>query len=134
MQSLRIVPFEQVGVLRFGMTRQESREVLNDEWHSFLKGPKSVVATDAYDKLGLHLYFGDSECLECVDVFSPNGVVYEGVELVGRDVHDVARELTTAGCSCRSDDGIFCDEQGFALFAPDGIVLAVTIYARGYEM
>lgn len=134
MQPLILLPFQQVGPLRFGMSRQDTREVLHEDWHSFLKGPNAIIFTDAYDTLGLHLYFDDSEHLECIEAFSPSRVVYDGVQLIDRDSHDVSQELTNLGCICRSDDGIFCDAQGFSLYAPDHIVLAVTMYARSYDM
>jgi len=36
------------------------------------------------------------------------------------------------GLSSRYDDGYFLDDAGFALYAPDDVVKAVTVYQKGY--
>jgi hypothetical protein len=129
---MEIVPFTSVGGLCFGTTRHRSRERLGGGSQSFRK-VVGATETDAYDALGLHLYFDDEERLEFVEAFEPASPSFRGILLLGRDRGEVAEELTAMGYDLTQDAyGLRCDGAGFALTAPDGIVEGVGVFREGY--
>lgn len=49
-----------LGPIHAGMTRDDSRSALESPFDEFLKSPDSAIPTDAYDDLGLHVYFDNA--------------------------------------------------------------------------
>jgi hypothetical protein len=129
---MEIVPYTSVGGLCFGTTRNRIRERLGGGSQAFRK-VDCANETDAYDALGLHLYFDDEERLEFVEAFDPASPSFRGTRLLGRDRDEVAAELTAMGYDLTQDSyGLRCDGAGFALTAPDGMVEGVGIFRKGY--
>jgi hypothetical protein len=127
-----IVPYSGVGPLRFGLDRSAVRLLLGDGLSTFKKGTNASNETDAYNSLGLHLYYDDTDALECVEAFDGCSISYQDVKLLNENIQDTLKMLAVGGLSSRYDDGYFFDEPGFALFAIDNVVKAVTVYRRGY--
>ena len=127
-----IAPYEGVGQLRFGLTRSQVRSLLGGSVSTFRKGPYASTDTDAYDELGLHLYYGNGDRLECIEAWGPCPIHYKGVSLLNASTQEVLERLAGLGLSSRYDDGYFLDDGGFALYTPDDVVKAVTVYRRGY--
>jgi hypothetical protein len=121
-----------VGELRFGDSRLNVRAILGPHYHSFRKAP-GANETDAYDKLGLHLYYDENDCLEFVEAFAPSSLTFIGISLLGRQMSDVENDLKAIGHYSRRDDvGLQCDSAGIGLYAPTGIVDGVAVFRRGY--
>lgn len=122
--------FTGVGPVRFGMTRAASRTILGDAYSPQRKG------SDAYDEwsdLGLHLYYDKDGLLELIEAWGPSPVQFGGISLLQRDVQELREELAKLGLAVRHDDQCyFFDSAGFAIYAPDDIVLTVSVYRRGY--
>jgi hypothetical protein len=129
---MEIVPFISYGRLCFGDTRHSIRERLGVHYQSFQKDV-GENETDAYDGLGLHLYFDDEDRLEFVEAFEPASPLFRGIMLLSRGRDEFAAEVVAMGQSVTLDDyGLRCDGAGFALTAPNGIVEGVGIFRRGY--
>lgn len=131
--TLEIQPYISVGDLHFGDSRQHARQLLGSKYQSFEKVPGSNE-TDAYDDLGLHLYFDSQDCLEYVETFFPASPSLQGAQLLGKSIRQVADELARLGHGCVSIDScnMQCDSAGISLHFPDGPVLAVGVFRRGY--
>ena len=127
-----IVPYKAVGPLYFGLTRDQGRSLLGEKFSSFRKGPYSATDTDAYDECGLHLYYDEKDRLEAIEAFEPCPVYYRDISLLNISVREVLDRLASLGVSARYDDGHLLDAGGFALYAPDDVVRAVTVYRKGY--
>ncbi len=133
MQAWQVIPFEGLGPLRFGSSRAEIRTLLGDGFKTFAKQPASLAVTDAYENLGLHLYYDSAERLEFIEAFEPIDPIYSGIHLLGSDRTLVLHELQKIGHMHRFDDGgYFYDELGFALYAPIEPIEAVSLFRPGY--
>jgi hypothetical protein len=127
-----ITPYEGVGPLRFGMTRSQVRSLLGGKVTTFRKGPYASTDTDAYDELGLHLHYDNGDRLECIEAWGSCPIYYKQASLLNAGTQEALERLAGLGLSSRYDDGYFLDDGGFALYAPDDVVKAVTVYRREY--
>jgi len=126
-----IIPYAGVGPIRFGMTRAEVRLLLGDGLSVIKKWPYREE-TDAYKEIGLHLEYDAKDRLECIEVWGSCPIHYKGAALLNASIQEVLERLANLGLSPRYDDGYFLDDGGFALYAPDDVVTAVTVYKKGY--
>ena len=127
--SWEIHPHRGVGVLTFGQSRSEMRTLLGPPTRSFRKVPFAVTDTDAFNSLGLHVYYDPDYRVESVDAFEPSTVSLDGIAFVARPVDEVVREMEAKGFRHNS---LTFEDAGIALFEEDGIVRCVTIFPRGY--
>ena len=127
-----IRPFVGIGELKFGETREALRERLGATVKPFLKC-KTGPLVDAYDSFGLHLYFDSQDRLEFIETFVPAMTTFAEIHLLGLEVEEANRLLSEIGCSGEPIDvGYQYDNEGFCLYAPLSIVLAVSAFRRGY--
>jgi|SRR5579864_1340719 len=129
---MEISSFESVGSLRFGDLRQDIRKRLVGNYVTFKKDV-GENDTDAYNELGLHLYYNKQDRLEFVEIFEPAQPQFRGILFIGRDVSDVSNDLKKLGFSTESDEvGLNCPEAGIGLTASDGIIEGVAVFRKGY--
>lgn len=76
------------------LARDESRSALESPFDEFLKRPYSVVPTDAYDDLGLHVYFDDALMVVGVEFLKWAQFTWRGQRLAGEEVLVVQQFLT----------------------------------------
>jgi len=125
-----IAPFAGAGPLRFGMRHSEVRSLLGDKFSVHKKGPD---AFDAYSELDLHLYYDAEGQLEFIEGFGSCPIYYQDVSSLRRDAQDVLKALAQLGLTSRHENQLYMfDDGGFALYVPDDIVLAVSVFRRGY--
>lgn len=126
-----IKPYESVGPINIGQPREVVRQVLGSDYDSFAKVAGARPA-DAYDSLGVHLYYDDNDLLEFVEMFEPAAVEYNGVLLLGQPFTSVNTELSIEGPATPSNVGYEYDNLGIVLTLADGQVEGVAVYRRGY--
>jgi hypothetical protein len=128
-----IQPFQSVGPLRFGMERDEVRQILEEPPKEFKKGFSENV-TEAYDQAGVHVYYDSSGSVEFIEAFPPANPVYEGVDLMRSDTRAVLADLAQLGLRPRDDEegGLWFEDRGFVLFAPSGKTEGVSAFRQGY--
>jgi hypothetical protein len=89
--------------------------------------------TDAFDQLGLHLYYSDSGELEFVEAWGPAKVAFRGVSFLGKDLGSVISDMQSLGFNAtQADVGVDFRKAGIALTAPSGVVEGVAAYRKGY--
>jgi hypothetical protein len=65
--------------------------------------------------------------------FGSAPIHFKNVILLNRRLDQVLDDLARLALTCRYDDeGYWCHEGGFVLYAPENIVKAVTVYRSGY--
>ena len=129
---MEIRPFEAIGALSFGDLRSIVREKLGKEYSSFSKTTGDDL-TDAYDSLGLHLYYDQDGRLEFVEAFAPAVITMNGITFLGRQVADVVHELGMKGLDyVDADVGIDFPAVGIAITSPNGIIDGVAVQRKGY--
>ena len=134
MEEDKIIPFEGLGSLRFSETRAAIRALLNDPDLSFRKGSSTSTLTDAYNALGLHLFYDAQDCLEFIETFPPCNPVFEGQTFSGLPIEMVVTAMRARGHQPNNDglgDYIF-EDLGIALYVPDEDVESVAVYRHGY--
>jgi hypothetical protein len=127
-----IEPYKRVGPLTIGQERKTVRDVLGDDYETFAKAEGENL-TDAYDGLGVHLYYADDDTLEFVEFFEPAEVDFQGKRLLGRPFAQIQNELAADGYTPRASDvGYEYDELGIAFTLGGDEVEGVAAYRRGY--
>ena len=127
-----IEPYQSVGPLTFGQTRNAVREQLGPDYDSFAKDV-GENETDAYDNLGVHLYYDDDDRLEFVEAFEPASLTLRGVALHRREYRQVDSELSRLGYDANPTDvGYRYDDIGIALTLDGSTVEGVAVFRRGY--
>ncbi len=130
---MEIHSFQGLGVLRFGQSREMVREILGGVYRSFTKALGSTNETDASDELGLHLFYDDSDRLEFIEGFGSAILSFQGIEFLGRDLAEIENRLEALGYTVeRSDAGLQSDTAGISIYAPGGVVEAVSVFRQGY--
>ena len=131
---MEIIPFTSVGILTFGDSRPVSREKLSSKFSTFEKCLGVKNETDAFDDLGLHLYYSDAGHLEFVEAFDPAEVVFRGTGFLGRDLDSVVSDMESLGFRpTEGDVGAQFETAGITIYAPMGIVEAVAAHCKGYH-
>lgn len=128
----KIVPFESIGPIRLNQSRGVVRQILGRDFETFHKGASSI-ATDAYDCLGVHLYYDRHDLLEFVESFAPSSPEFANVKLLGRSIGDVDDDLEEFGVKAiRFDVGFAYHQIGIALTVNGETVEGVAVFRRGY--
>lgn len=73
--------------IKQGMTREQVKGILRSVPSVFTKNPNySTVPTDAFEKMGVHVYYNDNNKVEGVEIFNSenkNAVILKGENLFG---------------------------------------------------
>jgi hypothetical protein len=133
MTDWEITPFKGLGVLRFGMSRQEISILLNQTPQRFKKSFLAPNETDSYDTLGFHLYYDNNDLLEFIEAFNPCGVIFRGNRFLNLELSQAITIMENLGFTPILDsEGCDFKDVGFGLYAPLGTVEGVSIYQKGY--
>jgi len=129
---MEIVPFESVGELLFGTSRESVRRLLGGECTPFRKHA-DASEIEVCETRGLHLYFDDDDKLEFVEGFEPAEITFQGIEFLGRALATVIADMRSLGfASLPADVGVDFPTAGIALTAPTGVVEGVAAHRKGY--
>lgn len=129
---MEIVPFKSIGPLSFGASRADCHGKLRASFTVFRK-VASADQTDAFDELGLHLYYDSDGNLEFVEGFAPAAVSFQGVSFLGRDLAEIVEDIGRLGHSSNDPgDGVAFTDLGIALTDEDGVVTGVAAHRKGY--
>lgn len=132
MKTWEILPFKSIGILHFGQSRSEVRELLGKGFESFHRGQESTL-TDYYIELGLLLYYDQDNQLEFVEVVRPCNVIFNEISLLGNDIQAVLNNLLAQGYEpMRDETGFKYERLGFWLYTPYDIIEAVSVFPKGY--
>ncbi len=128
-----ITPFEGLGDLKFGLSRQAVRDLLGPDVRSYRKNKYEPRDTDSYRRLGLHLYYDADDRLEFIETTPPSDPTFQGVHLRDADLGRVLARLADQGYHATEDDaGYNFKDLGIGLYVPESAIEAVSVYRRGY--
>lgn len=109
-----------VGLIRVGMTRDEVRSVLEGPCDEFFKSADAEVPTDAYDELGIHVYFDGGLAVVGVEFLKWAQLVWRGQRLVGAEAQVVQQFLAGQGQVLElNNSGFNVENLGLRFYAPD---------------
>lgn len=134
-----IRPYISIGPIELGMSRKEVRETLDARVEEFKKSPTDELTTDAFDELGVYVYYKEHDVCEAVEVIPPASPIFQDEELLRRRFGELREYFK------RIDDSIEVDNGGltsyrfgiglyvpFAKNDPDALVEGVIVFERGY--
>ena len=130
--SWHINSFNSVGPLKFGQSRADVRAALGPDFRVFRK-TESENETDAYNSIGVHVYYDGAHKVEFIEAFSPAELEFNGIFLLGRHIDEVVGELASLGYDAVHDDvGYNFSQLGFGLTVNGDEIEGVGLYRSGY--
>ncbi|MEN8694143.1 MAG: hypothetical protein ABF334_05005 [Akkermansiaceae bacterium] len=131
--SREIIPFTGFVGAQFGQLRSKVRQTLGSGFSSFKKTPFSETETDAYDNLGIHLFYNKDDRLEFIEAFPPAQVHFKGIEFINQNIDAVIGEMKQFCSDYRFEEpSYFFDDYGLVLNEEDGKIEGVSLFSKGY--
>src|SRR5262245_38903685 len=123
-----IRPFEGVGPVLFGMTRQEVQAALGRNPRAFRKVPSEKQLTDVYDTIGLYAYFDDDDRLEYVELTDLRVLSLYGESLFGPLMKAVENRMRAFDVDVvPNDEGFDCFGIGISVYAPSAQIECIGV-------
>jgi len=135
------IEIEKKGRIHLGMTREEVRSFFKEKPEEFMKTPDSETVTDAFDNIGIHAYFKQSNELEALEIFPEAKPSLEGRLILDIFYHDLLEwfEIVDSKVDLSDEDGLTSYKYGLAFYAPGASeedsnykAESVLIFERGY--
>lgn len=118
--NFELLAFGDIGSIKVGMSRVEIRSTLGGGFEEFLKGPDSVVPTDAYDDFGVHIYYDEHYRVIGAEFLKWSNFFWKGQRLAGEDLQSVQRFFESEGeVLIFNSSGFYVNSLGLRLYAPD---------------
>lgn len=118
--SFELLGFGDLGSVHIGMTRDQSRAALGRSFEEFFKISDSTVPTDAYDDLGVHVYFDEGYRVIGVEFLKWSNLSWRGQRLSGADVLEVQQHMVAQGEVLNfNNSGFDVSGLGLRVYAPD---------------
>lgn len=109
-----------LGLIKSGMTKDQVRVALKEPYEEFIKTSTSIVKTDAFDSLNVHVFYEDSGKLKGVEFFSGSEFFLEGRKLIGESIEEVQYVLNGMGVGMDvNESGFSVKEIGLRFYIPD---------------
>lgn len=120
---------ESVWQLRLGELVSTMVPILDSDYTEFKRIPEAEETIFAFNEKGVHLTWDKEKRVKIISVFRPNEVTYLEVQLLGRKLEDVKRELNQSGIETEDEDvGLWIEEAGVLLIEIDDIVDGIELY------
>jgi hypothetical protein len=74
MKTMNFIPLKSYDSIRFGMTREEIRGILGDDYVEFKRNEFSKNSSDSYDNLNLIVEYDETDICEAIEL--DRGIVY----------------------------------------------------------
>jgi len=135
-----IRPYEGVGPVSFGMTREQVREALASPVNPFYRTPDSRLPTDAFDDLGLQVEYRAPDICQFVSIGHPPAIpIFQGELLLYRPFAQIRDYFLAIDPESELDrSGLNSFKFGIAFYAPfwkeapEEPAQTVAAFERGY--
>lgn len=126
-------------LLRLGSSRADVRATVGAPFRSFRKVSGSPTESDAFDAMGLYVYYRASDVCEAIEAARPCEPTLGGIRLIDRpfcEARDVLRQLDPKLET--DEEGLISHELGLSINAPGAAeddrapVEALMVFERGY--
>jgi len=136
---MEIEPYVGAGPVRLGTTIEQVRQSVGAEVTTFKKAPTDEMGTDAFDSVGLHVYYKPPGVCEALELMAPADPTFRGRKLLGQPFSQMLKWFRQLDPAVEVDDaGLTSREFGIALYAsaakkrPSLPVEGVLVFERGY--
>lgn len=137
--KLEIEPYQGVAGVQFGMSREQVRHVLDSSVQVFKKTAADNLDTDAFDELGMHVYYKQPDGCEAIELAAPANPSFRGKALIGQPFNELCDWFRLIDPQIEVDEtGLTSFEFGLGLYAsfasqsPNDPIEAVIIFQQGY--
>jgi hypothetical protein len=129
-----IVPFVKFGPIDLGTNRSAVRTLLGGDFRTFRKSRQSVNDTDAYDGVGVHVYYESDDSLREVEAFRPCEPVYKGLSIFELSPQELLSKMASLGEHALPTSACFTFEGvGISIYvAPEGHIGSVGVSSKSY--
>ena len=125
---MKIDPGKAVGGITIGMLPEEYEAHLGNSQDAFKRTPESIDLVIAYDSKCMHLLVDEDHRIKLISVFRPEKVELQDIQLLGREMFLVERDLSEANIDfVHVDAGLWCPKFGVLAVEVGGIVDGVEI-------
>lgn len=130
---MEIKPFIGIGDIAFGKSRRNIRENLGSDFTSFKKTSLSVSETDAYDNIGIYLFYDENDCLNFFELFPPFLVSYKGISFFDQSETTLIQLLRGNGVNLAPNSvGYDAPDFGFGIYVNESKIDGVCVYKKNY--
>lgn len=117
--NYEIQPFNLIGPIQLGMTRQAIHERLGEPLKFLKTKSDTSIPVDAYNKHGFHIYYDDDEKCEAIEMFDPAQVSFEKKKLIGTPYQEVKEYFVKKDEYLEEDKAGFTSKMlGIGVYAP----------------
>ena len=103
-KTYNFIPYESVGLLKFGMTMEEAREAVNLPYKSFQKSNDSYSPADAFDDSSMIVFYDKKDTVEAIECYGEIQLKLNDVELLGKPIPELKKWLKTITNDVKKDD------------------------------
>jgi hypothetical protein len=113
------ISYEGFGNIKIGMTREEVRAILDNQFRSFVKS-RGSEPVDAFEKDSIFVYYGSDGRCEAVEVASPCKPYYKELDLLNAGFRHVIEHLKKFDPDIiEKEDGFISDKLGIGGYCPN---------------
>ena len=136
--DFEVVPRSGVGSLRFGMTTDDVRKVMDLPVESIPKSDTGIP-TDSFLEDAVHVFYRQPGVCEAVEMYSPSRVLLQGVNLLDEPYDTVKSFLTGLDAQLEEDNaGLTSKALGIGVYSPSHVqrpnsrTESVIVFEDGY--
>ncbi len=125
--ELIIEPCVSMGPIHLGMTMADCEGILGPPPDLFQRTEDSPEKILAYDDLFLHVTISSNGYVIEISAFQPRKVYLSGIQLLGRPLPEVKKNLAFCMPIQEIDVGLYCKDAGVVLVEVDNIIDGVEL-------
>lgn len=92
--NLTMVPYQGVGPIKFGMTREAVRKAAGEPVHPFRKNMFSLTDTDEFTKARVHVFYeAVNDTVEAIEIWQPARPTLGGETMLDKPIDQLRHEL-----------------------------------------
>lgn len=137
--KFKIFPYLGAGEIRFGMSYEEVRAILGEEFESFKRSPETVFPSDYYMKHGVFIYYTSAGKVEAIEFSSQANVTLEGNSLFDKSYAELESFFLLKDQEMEIEyDDFTSYKLGVGAYAPnknedqDLAVESIIVFEKGY--
>ena len=126
MKILKVIPLSEVNGVKFGMKRDEVRNILGNATE-FKKSKFSKTTTDDFGFC--HVFYNQNDECEAIEIFDESEVQIENVTVFPAEINKLKEMLMDF-----EDDncGFICKSKSIGVYAPEGRMESILFGCAGY--
>ncbi|CAM2010538.1 hypothetical protein [Acanthopleuribacter pedis] len=134
-------PYQGVGPIQFGMTREQVRKAASEPAHPFRKNMFSLCDTDEFTKARVHVFYeAEGDTVEAIEIWQPAKPTLGGATLLDKPIVLLRQQLLETDPEMAEEKvgELQSDKLGLCVWAPTADAdphlppRSVMMFCRGY--